>query len=85
MIIIVLQFSEEGWMEELDTLEVDLKKLFSEINEDEMDPSIWWVIAMTGSIIITTLSYVSWRKYGGQKTQKNEKRFQMIDQQLTIK
>lgn len=68
-----IQFSEEGWMEELDSLEVDLNKLFSEINDDEMDPSIWWVIAMTGSIIITTLSYVSWRKYGGQKTQKKRK------------
>lgn len=55
---------------ELDRLETDLKNLFKNMNEDEADPSIWWVIISTGSIIIMTLSYVGWRKYKGEKDMK---------------
>nr|WP_263325918.1 sporulation protein YpjB [Neobacillus sp. Marseille-Q6967] len=51
--------------EELEGLELDLKKLFENMDEDEADPSLWWVIISTGSIIIMTLSYVGWRKYQG--------------------
>lgn len=61
------EFSEPAWSKELDLIEADLKNLFSEIKEDELDPSVWWVMIMTGSIIVLTLSYVSWRKYRGQK------------------
>ena len=39
----------------------------SPMDEDEADPSLWWVIISTGSIIILTLSYVGWRKYQGEK------------------
>ncbi|MBS4217318.1 sporulation protein YpjB [Bacillus sp. FJAT-49711] len=67
-------FSEQKWMKELEGLETDLKKLFSEINKDDTDPSIWWVMIMTGGIIISTLSYVSWRKYRGQKMQKQKRK-----------
>jgi len=66
-------FSEEEWAGHLEALEQDLKKLFTNPDEDEADPSLWWVISMTGSIIIVTLSYVSWRKYKGQK-QASKKR-----------
>ncbi len=67
-------FSEQEWTAHLDSLEQDLQKLFSDPNEDEADPSLWWVISMTGSTIILTLSYVSWRKYRGQKQQSKRKR-----------
>ena len=53
--------------QELDGLETDLKNLFENMDEDEADPSLWWVIISTGSIIILTLSYVGWRKYQGEK------------------
>ncbi|HLU22652.1 MAG TPA: sporulation protein YpjB [Bacillaceae bacterium] len=66
-------FSEEAWLQELDSFEVDLQKLFTDFDEDDTDPSIWWVIIMTGSIIVSTLSYVSWRKYRGQKVQKKKR------------
>jgi sporulation protein YpjB len=59
--------------QELDRLETDLKNLFKNIDEDEADPSIWWVIISTGSIIITTLSYVGWRKYKGEKEMKKDR------------
>ena len=49
--------------QELEALDIDLKNLFANMEEDEADPSIWWVIISTGSIIIMTLSYVGWRKY----------------------
>jgi sporulation protein YpjB len=54
-------------LKELDGLETDLKKLFTDMDEDQADPSLWWVIISTGSIIIMTLSYVGWRKYKGDK------------------
>jgi sporulation protein YpjB len=53
--------------QELDGLESDLQRLFENMDEDEADPSLWWVIISTGSIIISTLSYVGWRKYKGDK------------------
>ncbi|CAM3886174.1 sporulation protein YpjB [Mesobacillus zeae] len=52
---------------ELDALEADLKTIFDDMTEDEADPSLWWVIISTGSIIIMTLSYVGWRKYKGDR------------------
>jgi sporulation protein YpjB len=58
---------------ELDGLETDLKNLFENMNTDETDPSIWWVIISTGSIIIMTLSYVGWRKYKGEKDMKKDR------------
>ncbi len=57
---------------ELDHLETDLKSLFENIDEDQADPSIWWVIISTGSIIIMTLSYVGWRKYLGEKEMRKD-------------
>lgn len=68
------EISHKEWSSQLDELEDDLKKLFSNVDEDEADPSIWWVITMTGSMIVLTLSYVSWRKYKGQKQKKQRKR-----------
>jgi sporulation protein YpjB len=52
---------------ELQALEVDLESIFDEMTEDEADPSLWWVMISTGSIIIMTLSYVGWKKYKGDK------------------
>ncbi|GLB57977.1 sporulation protein YpjB [Cytobacillus sp. NCCP-133] len=61
--------------QELEALETDLQTIFDDMTEDETDPSLWWVIISTGSIIILTLSYVGWRKYKGDKArQKNRSR-----------
>ncbi|WP_409288941.1 sporulation protein YpjB [Peribacillus sp. SCS-37] len=54
--------------DELNALQTDLQSIFEDMKEDEADPSLWWVIISTGSIIIMTLSYVGWRKYRGGKT-----------------
>lgn len=59
--------------QELNALDTDLKNLFANMKEDEADPSLWWVIISTGSIIIMTLSYVGWRKYQGDKTRKKDR------------
>jgi sporulation protein YpjB len=58
--------------QELDNLGQDLKNLFSNIEDDEADPSLWWVIISTGSIIIATLSYVGWRKYRGERDMRKD-------------
>lgn len=61
--------------QELDALQYDLKSIFKNMEEDEADPSLWWVIISTGSIIILTLSYVGWKKYiGSQEEIKTRKK-----------
>lgn len=59
--------SDPSSKQELSHIEADLHTVFEGAEEDEVDPSLWWVIISTGSIIIITLSYVGWRKYKGQK------------------
>lgn len=66
-------FTEQDWAAQLEDFEAELKSLFAGVDEDEADPSLWWVISMTGSVIILTLSYVSWRKYKGEKKEKRRK------------
>jgi sporulation protein YpjB len=61
-------------MAELSTLQTDLEHLFENKKEDEADPSLWWVIISTGSIIVSTLSYVGWRKYRGQEEARTSER-----------
>ncbi|MBA2870196.1 sporulation protein YpjB [Anoxybacillus calidus] len=63
------QLSSDGQMKQLLQMEQDLQALFDDVKKDEADPSLWWVIISTGSIIILTLSYVGWRKYRGEKEQ----------------
>jgi sporulation protein YpjB len=57
---------------QLTNLRNDLQYLFNNTTEDEADPSLWWVIISTGSIIIVTLSYVGWRKYKGNEQKKKQ-------------
>lgn len=71
-------FAEQTWLKELDQIEKELKSLFSGAQKDDTDPSIWWVIMMTGGIIVTTLSYVSWRQYRGEKKFKKSSKKRKI-------
>ncbi|MDQ0197525.1 sporulation protein YpjB [Neobacillus ginsengisoli] len=59
--------------QEFEGLETDLKNLFDNMDQDQAEPSIWWVIISTGSIIIMTLSYVGFRKYQGDKSMKKDR------------
>lgn len=65
--------TDPNGLKELEALAQDLKTLFDQSEEDEADPSLWWVILTTGSIIIITLSYVGFRKYKGD--QQNKKKY----------
>ncbi len=67
----VIQDSQN--QQELNALDTDLKNLFANMEEDDADPSLWWVIISTGSIIIMTLSYVGWRKYQADKDLKKNR------------
>jgi len=71
--------NEAASQQELDKLDTDLKNLFANMEEDEADPSIWWVIISTGSIIIMTLSYVGFRKYQGEKNSKKDRSRELKD------
>lgn len=55
---------------ELATLQKEVRSLFEDTEEDEADPSLWWVIITTGGIIVSTLSYVGYRKYRGERERK---------------
>jgi sporulation protein YpjB len=59
--------------DQLAALEADLKNIFDNMTEDETDPSLWWVIISTGSIIIVTLSYVGWKKYKAERERRRNR------------
>jgi sporulation protein YpjB len=61
--------NEESRMKQLELMEQDLRNLFHKMKEEEVNPSLIWMMVTTGSIIIFTLSYVAWRKYRGDKIQ----------------
>jgi sporulation protein YpjB len=65
--------SETTSQAELDALEADLMNIFDDMTEDETDPSLWWVIISTGSIIIMTLSYVGWKKYQAEMERRKNR------------
>lgn len=58
---------------ELDQLEKELQLLFNQTHDEPAQPSLVWVISITGGIIITTLSYVSWRKFKGEQEEVRKK------------
>lgn len=62
--------------DELQILGSELQTLFDEMREDEADPSLWWVMISTGSIIIMTLSYVGWKKYKADKEEQLKRKKQ---------
>jgi sporulation protein YpjB len=68
--------SNDSRMDHMQAMEDDLIKMFKQMNEDDADPSLIWVMISTGSIIILTLSYVGWRKYKGDKEKKAFRRRQ---------
>ncbi|OCA92765.1 sporulation protein YpjB [Pseudobacillus wudalianchiensis] len=59
---------------EIGELEKAVEMVFKEMQkEDSTQPSLGWVISITGGIIIITLSYVGWKKYKAQKAEEREK------------
>ena len=55
--------SDSSKQKDIADLEGQLRDIFDEAEKDDTDPSLWWVIISTGSIILMTLSYVGYRKY----------------------
>jgi sporulation protein YpjB len=52
----------------------DFDKLFAgELEEDDANPSLIWVMFSVGSIIFASLCFVGWRKYKGEKIEKIKK------------
>ncbi|CEG27641.1 sporulation protein YpjB [Bacillus sp. B-jedd] len=66
-------------MEELESLQASLQAIFDGIEEDEADPSLWWVISSTGSIIILTLSYVGWKRFRADNEQARKRSNELKD------
>lgn len=67
-------FSDSQKQQDIAALEGQLRDIFDEAQKDDSDPSLWWVIISTGSIILLTLSYVGYRKYKGNEENIHTKR-----------
>ncbi|NPC92815.1 sporulation protein YpjB [Bacillus sp. WMMC1349] len=65
--------SESSKLERLTTLQKDLEDVFNQTEEDDADPSLLWVILTTGSIILSTLTYVGFRKYRGEADRRRKR------------
>ncbi|WP_158217582.1 sporulation protein YpjB [Lottiidibacillus patelloidae] len=52
----------------------DFDALFAgELEDDEADPSLIWVMFSVGGIIFASLCFVGWRKYKSEKIEKSKK------------
>ncbi|WP_261129116.1 sporulation protein YpjB [Bacillus sp. Marseille-Q3570] len=54
-------------LQQINVIEAGLINAFETTQEDGADPSILWLIFTVGGGIISTLFYVGWRKYSGEK------------------
>jgi sporulation protein YpjB len=55
---------------QLAAIQSDFRSLFAgELEEDEADPSLLWVMFSIGSIIFTSLCFVGWKKFRAEKEQ----------------
>lgn len=58
---------DETKSKHLKIMEDDFGKLFKGFEEDQADPSLWWVIFSIGGTILLSLSYVGFKKYKAEK------------------
>lgn len=49
-------------------MEDDFKKLYKGFEEDQADPSLWWVIFSIGGTILLSLFYTGYKKYKAEKS-----------------
>ena len=70
-------FGGEADIGTVEVLERDLESLFDHTEEDEADPSLWWVIISTGGIILITLSYVGWKKYRAEQEYRKRRKHEL--------
>ncbi|MFJ5965094.1 sporulation protein YpjB [Bacillus sp. NPDC093026] len=68
-----LKASSGTKLERLTRLEEELSSVFANVDQDEADPSLLWVILTTGSMILLTLTYVGFRKYRAEKEKKQKR------------
>ncbi|RXJ03968.1 sporulation protein YpjB [Anaerobacillus alkaliphilus] len=60
--------NDEDKSKHLKLMEEDFANLYKGFEEDQADPSLWWVILSIGGTILMSLSYVGYRKYKGEKS-----------------
>ncbi|WP_059105129.1 sporulation protein YpjB [Shouchella shacheensis] len=51
----------------VEMMQEEYEKLFQQIEEDSADPSLLWVMLTIGGAVVTSLSYVGYRKYKAEK------------------
>lgn len=59
--------------QQIAVIKSDLKSLFN-LEEDETDPSLLWVMISTSGFILLSLTYVGWKKYKAEKENKRKSR-----------
>ncbi|QOY35829.1 sporulation protein YpjB [Anaerobacillus isosaccharinicus] len=65
--------SDKEKAKQLKIMEEDFAKLYKGFEEDQADPSLWWVILSIGGTILLSLSYVGYKKYKGEKNKMKMK------------
>ncbi|OIJ14793.1 sporulation protein YpjB [Anaerobacillus alkalilacustris] len=59
--------SDQDKSKHLKIMEEDFAKLYKGFEEDQADPSLWWVIFSVGGTILLSLSYVGYQKFKAEK------------------
>ncbi|WP_084031411.1 sporulation protein YpjB [Anaerobacillus arseniciselenatis] len=59
--------TDEEKSKHLKIMEDDFKKLYKGFEEDQADPSLWWVILSIGGTTLLALFYAGYKKYRAEK------------------
>ncbi|WP_096200918.1 sporulation protein YpjB [Bacillus sp. FJAT-45350] len=59
--------ADKSRIEHLDSLEEDFIQMYERVQKDSADPSLLWVMLTIGGMILTSLSYVGYKKYKAEK------------------
>jgi len=62
-----LIITDENKAKHMEIMEADFMKLYKGFEEDQADPSLWWVIFSIGGTILLSLFYVGYKKYKAEK------------------
>ncbi|WNF38051.1 sporulation protein YpjB [Bacillaceae bacterium IKA-2] len=62
-----LMITNEDKAKHIKIMEEDFLKLYKGFEEDQADPSLWWVIFSIGGTILSSLFYAGYKKYKAEK------------------
>lgn len=67
-------FNKPNYMEHLERIKKDFQALYNGTLEDQMEPTLPWVIIFIGGMIALALFYSGWQKYKADKRARERKK-----------